>query len=55
MLVNTKPLDGESDTKLRLAPRLTTELLPNADATTLRGLKGHVLSEAANDKVNDFS
>ncbi|KAL1521781.1 hypothetical protein AB1Y20_021434 [Prymnesium parvum] len=54
--VNTKPIDGETDTKLRLAPRISTELLKNDDAATLRNtLRGHVLTETPNDKVNDFS
>eukprot|EP00966_Prymnesium_polylepis_P192119 4452139-Prymnesium_polylepis.1 len=55
--VNTKPIDGESDTKLRLAPRVTAELLTSDDAAEVRSVlsNGHFLSEAPNDKVNDFS
>ena len=58
--VNTKPLDGESDTKLRLAPRQTVARLcgPNNEvpmpAQMRKAVQGVVNMEAANDKVNDF-
>ena len=59
--VNTKPLDGESDTKLRLAPRQTVAKLCGADnelpspAAMRKAIQGVVHMEAANDKVNDFT
>ena len=60
--VNTKPLDGESDTKLRLAPKTLPGILAgavdrngNPSAAALRKhLTGEVLCEEPNDKVNDF-
>eukprot|EP00966_Prymnesium_polylepis_P126305 2921098-Prymnesium_polylepis.1 len=53
--VNTKPIDGESDTKLRLAPRLATELLKDPSAAALKAtLRGCFRCEAPNDKVNNF-
>ena len=59
--VNTKPLDGESDTKLRLAPKVLPALLDEAvqgdavDVAALRRvLTGEVWCEEPNDKVNDF-
>ena len=58
--VNTKPLDGETDTKLRLAPKKLAELLEAPSACEparliemLRG--GHVRCEEPNDKVNDIT
>ena len=56
--VNTKPLDGESDLKLRLAPKALHDLA--ADGVSLENqfewdrLRGTVRCEAPNDKVNDF-
>ena len=67
---NTKPLDGETDTKLRLAPKVAVELLRplgEADVQVDEGAGGgrsklhellggaYVACEAPNDKVNDFS
>jgi len=53
--VNTKPLDGESDTKLRLAPKQTVELLAGVEPQHLANkLEGSMYVEAPNDKVNDF-
>jgi len=57
--INTKPLDGETDTKLRLAPRVVCERLEHIGESAqeirqaLRG--GVVRLEAPNDKVNDFT
>ena len=58
--VNTKPLDGETDTKLRLAPKLCASLLeaPGASepASLRRLLRDGVLRcEEPNDKVNDIT
>mmetsp|Transcript_11735 Transcript_11735/g.26427 ORF Transcript_11735/g.26427 Transcript_11735/m.26427 type:complete len:1004 (+) Transcript_11735:1-3012(+) len=60
--VNTKPLDGESDTKLRLAPKQLPRLLANVvndgvvDVPALqRVIAGEVWVENPNDKVNDFT
>ena len=57
--VNTKPLDGESDTKLRLALPQVADFLAEADngpdlAFRLGSLSGTLRCEAPNDKVNDF-
>ena len=54
--VNTKPLDGESDTKMRLAPKLSASLLgDDCSPAALRTLlRGSVRVEEPNDKVNDF-
>ena len=59
--VNTKPLDGESDTKLRLAPKLLLPLLSNSvdrrdgkpSVSTLKKLLAgaEVWCEEPNDKV----
>ena len=59
--VNTKPLDGESDMKLRLAPAhgLAPEEATHGEPLDAQldwaRLKGTVHCEAPNDKVNDFS
>ena len=57
--VNTKPLDGETDTKLRLAPKLLATLLkdePSCEPAKLRQLlRGTVRCEEPNDKVNDIT
>ena len=60
--VNTKPIDGETDIKLRVAPRATVEALSGAgersgaEASEIqRVLSGYVLTEAPNEKVNDFT
>jgi phospholipid-transporting ATPase len=63
--VNTKPLDGESDTKLRLAPKALPAQLgrvqPSSEADDLDVAElvrvldgGEVWCEEPNDKVNDF-
>ena len=56
--VNTKPLDGESDTKLREALKPAAPLLAASDdaqlATRLAALRGRLRCEEPNDKVNDF-
>lgn len=55
--VSTKPLDGESDTKLRLASKGIPSLLPDdREETLVRALRGATFrAEAPNDKVNDFT
>lgn len=58
--VNTKPLDGETDTKLRLVPKLLSTLLHEESAcspTSLRRLLAgsFVRCEEPNDKVNDIT
>ena len=55
--VSTKPLDGESDTKLRLAVKQAAALMPDAEpATCLKALRGATFrAEPPNDKVNDFT
>ena len=53
--VNTKPLDGETDTKLRLAPKNVSALLsPVVEPEELRKIlaKASVRHEAPNDKVS---
>ena len=51
---NTKPLDGESDLKLRVAPKLTAALLEGASRPEelRQWLRGTVKCEAPNDKVS---
>jgi magnesium-transporting ATPase (P-type) len=58
--VNTKPLDGETDTKLRLVPKQLVALLeapaacePSALRSALRGAT--LRCEQPNDKVNDIT
>jgi len=64
--VNTKPLDGETDMKLRLAPKVFESLLMDVDVGTDEGeaaaaralpalLRGKVLCEQPNNKINDTS
>jgi hypothetical protein len=58
--VNTKPLDGETDTKLRLAPKRLAELLDKPEACTPSALTamlagGYIRCEEPNDKVNDIT
>ena len=55
--VKTQSLDGETDSKLRLAPKLMSTLLEHGhDAAAIRAaLKGVVRCEEPNDKVNDFT
>ena len=57
--VNTKPLDGETDSKLRVAPKALLPLLETPAAcepAALRSaLRGHVRCEVPNDKVNDIT
>ena len=58
--VNTKPLDGETDTKLRLAPKVLAALLESPAAcepsALRRALQGATLRcEQPNDKVNDIT
>ena len=57
--VNTKPLDGETDTKLRLAPKLIASLLHDEASCAPRELRaklrGFVRCEEPNDKVNDIT
>ena len=56
--VNTKPLDGESDTKLRMAVAPTSLQLEGLRgpevAERLARFDGTLLCELPNDKVNDF-
>ena len=58
--VNTKPLDGETDTKLRLAPKLCASLLEAPGASEPANLRrllrdGVLRCEEPNDKVNDIT
>ena len=51
--VNTKPLDGESDTKLRIAPHPVASRLTDVSARPIRAaLRGSVQCEAPNDKAS---
>ena len=52
--VNTKPLDGETDSKIRLAPKNVVSLLgANAEPEALRKImRGSVRHELPNDKVS---
>lgn len=58
--VNTKPLDGETDTKLRLVPKRLAELLEKPESCEPRALTamlagGYIRCEEPNDKVNDIT
>ena len=55
--VNTKPLDGESDTKMRLAPKLSASLLgDDCSPAALRTLlRGSVRVEEPNDAAARLS
>jgi len=56
--VKTQSLDGETDAKMRLAPKLAASRLAQSKcgAPELRAvLRGHVRCEAPDDKVNDFT
>ena len=57
--VNTKPLDGETDSKLRVAPKPFLKLLEPVEsfqpANLRRILAGHLKCEDPNDKVNDIT
>lgn len=60
--VNTKPLDGETDIKLRVAPPAVTQLFGDFGAASdppaselRRRLGGQVALEEPNDKVNDVT
>lgn len=55
--VSTKPLDGESDTKLRLSVKQTAALLTSeSEQACIDALRGATFqAEAPNDKVNDFT
>lgn len=55
--LNTKPLDGETDLKLRIANKQVVSLLTDDAPATVAGVlrNGIFRAEAPNDKVNDFS
>jgi magnesium-transporting ATPase (P-type) len=53
--VSTKSLDGETDAKLREAPKATVQRLVAAGLPALLQLRGHMRCEAPNNITSDFS